>query len=93
MDNQILDIILESDVIVAEDYYFMEFDYNSIHNNLFLKNGYCVSSTKNKKTLRFDKESFKNAVISGNIVSIVDTKGKPHRLELMDLTPRNVKRV
>jgi len=92
MDNQILDIILESDVIVVEDYYFMEFDYNSSHNNLFLRNGYCSTSTKNKKTLRFDKESFENCMIHGNIVDIFDTKGKRYKLELMDLTSKNIKK-
>lgn len=91
--STILDIILESDVVVDEDYYFMEFDYNSLHNNLFLKNGCCVTTSKKKKNLRFDKKSFENATIFGNVVTIFDTKGKKHNLELMDLAPKNIKKV
>lgn len=87
--NTILDIILETDLIIVADYYFIEFDYNSIHSNLFLKNGYCVTGGKNKKSIRFDKKSLDEAQISGNLVSIFDTKGKLHKLELMDLIEKN----
>lgn len=86
----ILDTILESDVIVVGDYYFIIFEYDNVLNWLRLKQGYCVSHKANKKAIKFDKQSIDNASISGNVVSMFDVKGKKYDLELMDLTPKKI---
>lgn len=85
-----LDTILESDVIVVGDYYFIIFEYDNVLNWLQLKQGHCVSYKANKKAIKFDKQSIDNASISGNVVSMFDVKGKKYDLELMDLTPKKI---
>lgn len=86
--KNILSYILESDVIVFEDYYFVEFEYEPYLTSLYLLNGYCVTKKKNRLTLRFDKKSLDEATIDGNVVGIFDEKGKFRKLELMELTEK-----
>lgn len=88
--SNILDYILESDLIIVGDYYFIIFEYDSVLDWLWLKDGHCVSHKANKKRIKFDKKSIDNASVSGNIVSMFDVKGKKYELELMDLAPKNI---
>lgn len=83
-----LDIILESDVVAVGDYYFVDFEYDSILKWLRLRNGHCITQKKNKLNLKFDKKSLDFARVSGNVVNIRDVKGKQYYLELMDLAPK-----
>lgn len=85
-----LGTILESDVIVVGDYYFVDFEYDSILKWLMLRNGHCITQKKNRLNLKFDKKSLENCKTYGNVVDIRDVKGKQYYLELMDLAPKKI---
>lgn len=88
--EKVLNNILESDLIIVGDYYFINFEYDSVLDWLWLKDGHCVTEKKNKLRLKFDKISLDSARISGNVVEMFDVKGRLYKLELMDLTNRNL---
>jgi|DEB0MinimDraft_4_1074332.scaffolds.fasta_scaffold120121_1 hypothetical protein len=89
--DDLIGYILDADlVIVDNNYYFINFNYNDdILDNLILKEGLFVGGQKkkNKLSLRFDTSSLKNAKVSKNIIEMRDTKGKLRKLELMTLEP------
>lgn len=89
--DDLIGYILDADlVIVDNNYYFINFNYNDdILDNLILKEGLFVGGQKkkNKLKLRFDRKSLKDAKVSSNIVEMRDTKGKLRKLELMTLEP------
>jgi hypothetical protein len=90
MDLNILKCnIIDSDIIIVEDYYFVDFRFIERGGEIILRlsSGYNVVGGK-RKSFVFDAESLKQAFMKDNIVFVYDSKGHLRKLELMELVAK-----
>jgi hypothetical protein len=83
--------IIDSDIIVIDDYYFVDFRFIDRGGEIILRlsSGYNVIGGK-RKSFIFDAESLKQAFMKDNTVLVYDSKGHLCKLELMELVAKKI---